>query len=335
MFDPKVITALLADNVRKSGNPFGLANGSINTWWKGKNLAGEGGSLLLTGLMYQMVPYINAATGLLEKYEDTPTAERIRFARWVPRFLSAAVLKMKASGEDRNSAARILEDITRILAASGVDFAYRPELDFYSGILLYDLGDLDSFITHARRVAGRLQEAGVERIITVDPHTTWALKKLYPRHAGYAPEVRTYFELADLSGSTDREVTLHDPCFYGRYLEVSQVPRTLLAGLGVRCVEVTGSGPFTTCCGGPAESVSPALALEVGKRRVTELEATGRPLVTMCPICQANLRRAGAEVMDLATLLAGIVENRRTGDSSRRTEDRGRKSEEFPSAAIE
>ncbi len=310
MFDPKIITDLLAANVRRSGNPFGLATGSINTWWKGRDLPGQGETLLFTGMMYQMVPYINAATTMLEKYEDTPAADRIRFGRWVPRFLSSAALKLAASKQDRAGAARVLGDIARVLAASGVDFAYRPELDDYSGILLHDLGDRENFIAHARRVAARLQEAGVKRLITVDPHTTWALRELYPVHTGYAPEVRTYFELVDLQGTVEQEVTLHDPCFYGRYLELSRVPRDLLAGLGVRCTDVTASGPYTSCCGGPAESVSPALALRVGRQRAAELAATGRPLVTMCPICQANLRRAGAEVMDLPALLAGLVRQR-------------------------
>ena len=313
MFDPKIITTLLDGNVRRTGNPFGLATGSINTWWKGRDLPGRGENLLFTGMMYQMVPYINAATGLLEKYEDTPAADRIRFGRWVPRFLSAAVLKMNVSRQDRTDSAAVLNNITRILQASGVDFAYRPELDSYSGILLYDLGDQENFIAHARRVAGRLQEAGVNRLITVDPHTTWALRELYPRYTGYEPEVRTYFELAELEAGEEQEVTLHDPCFYGRYLELSQVPRSLLAGLGVRCSDVNGSGPFTSCCGGPAEAVSPGLALAVGRRRVAELQATGRPLVTMCPICLANLRRAGAEVMDLSTLLAEFAGSGKNG----------------------
>ncbi|HFQ89976.1 MAG TPA: (Fe-S)-binding protein [Desulfobulbus sp.] len=315
MFDPKIIIDLLAENVRRTGNPFGLSTGSINGWWKGADLPRQGANLLFTGMMYQMVPAINAATGLLGKYEDTPAEGRIRFGRRVPRFLSAAVLKMATAKEDRSAAAGVLMDITRILQASGVDFAYRPELDGYSGILLYDLGDRENFIAHARRVAGRLQEAGVERLITVDPHTTWALRELYPRYTGYRPEVRTYFELARLQGNGDREVTLHDPCFYGRYLELSQVPRTLLAGLGVRCADVNSAGPFTSCCGGPAESVSPALALTVGRRRLAELQATGRPLVTMCPICHANLRRAGADVMDLSALLVRFT---RSGENSQK-----------------
>jgi Fe-S oxidoreductase len=71
----------------------------------------------------------------------------------------------------------------------------------------------------------------------------------------------------------------------------------------VTCKPLNTSGSFTSCCGGPAESVSPKLAEEVGLRRVNELQANGGKIVAMCPICIANLERAGADVEDLSSLL--------------------------------
>ena len=71
MFDPRDIIENIADNVRKTRNPFGLSRKRINTWWKGLEIPDNGDALLFTGLMYQLVPYIKAATGYLEKYEDT------------------------------------------------------------------------------------------------------------------------------------------------------------------------------------------------------------------------------------------------------------------------
>ncbi len=62
-------------------------------------------------------------------------------------------------------------------------------------------------------------------------------------------------------------------------------------------------GEFTSCCGGPAESVSPALNREILGRRAAELQARGAPVVTMCPICLANLLKTGLPVEDLASLL--------------------------------
>jgi Fe-S oxidoreductase len=67
-----------------------------------------------------------------------------------------------------------------------VDFFYDPRLDDYSGVLLYDLGDQDSFVQHAKYVAAKLKQNGIRKLITVDPHTTYALKILFPKYTGNA-----------------------------------------------------------------------------------------------------------------------------------------------------
>jgi Fe-S oxidoreductase len=305
MYHPKDIIEILAGNVRQTRSPFGIPKFMVNNWWKELGLRQQGESLLFTGLMYQFVPYIEKATSFLERFEDRPPAEWLRFGRYQPKRLAGLGLAMITPGTAKKSAQAILRNITRILTQSGVDFFYQPQLDEYSGILLYDLGDQESFVAHARYVAGRLKKAGVRKIITVDPHTTYALKVLYPQYTGEQFEVRTYFELANGSSQNGRgRVTLHDPCFYGRYLELSAAPRKALERVGIECLEVRNSGTFTQCCGGPAESISPLLAREVMERRVEELKATGAPLVAMCPICLGNLRKSGAEVEDLSTILA-------------------------------
>ncbi len=304
MFTPKIIIDILADNVRKTRNPFGLKKSGLNSWWKDSSVTQEGDTLLFTGMMYQLVPYIKATTKYLEKFEDTPKADYLRYGKVVPKALTNLALNIIAAKEDKQSFNAILANVVQILQASGVSFSYQPELDEYSGVLLYDLGDQESFVEHAVYVANKLKKAGIRKLITVDPHTTYAVKVLYPKYTGISFEVQTYFELANLKGADSAtEVTLHDPCFYGRYLELADVPLTLLAGLGVNCKPLNTSGSFTTCCGGPAESVSPKLAEEVGLRRVTELKDNGGKIVAMCPICMANLQKAGAEVEDLSSLL--------------------------------
>jgi Fe-S oxidoreductase len=153
-----------------------------------------------------------------------------------------------------------------------------------------------------------LKSAGVKKLITVDPHTTYAVKVLFPKYTGISFEVKTYFELVNFqSGNGAKRVTLHDPCFYGRYLELSDVPERVLADLNVETVPVTNGGKFTNCCGGPAESISPKLSTEVGDRRLEELNLTGERIVAMCPICLGNLRKSGAAVEDLSTVIAGQI----------------------------
>jgi hypothetical protein len=311
MYNPADIIDLIATNVRKTRNPFGAPGSRINTWWKGSpgSTRRPGDALLFTGLMYQVIPYIEATTRYLERFEGTRWADYLRFgrlSRYIPSFLVGWGFSLLTSKTERKQFNGILQTVHRLLTKSAVNFFYNPDMDFYSGILLYDLGDQEGFEKHARFVAKTLKLHGVEKIITVDPHTTYALKELYPKYTGMSFDVQPYFTLLQpkpVSGSNGKPpVALHDPCFYGRYLKLSEGPRQLLTSLGLTYVDVRNCGEFTSCCGGPAESVSPALNREILGRRAAELQATGAPVVTFCPICLANLLKAGLPVEDLASL---------------------------------
>jgi len=305
MYDPKEIISIIAGNVRRTRNPFGIPKFLLNWWHRGAHVPRQGDAMLFTGLMYQLMPYIEKSTDYLAKYEDTTWADYMRFAGYVPSYLAGLGLAMITPGAEKKNSNGILRNIAKILKASGVDFYYRPDLDDYSGVLLYDLGDQEGFVRHARYVAGKLKKAGVRKLITVDPHTTYALKVLFPKYTGVSFEVQAYFERINLRSSNGtRRITLHDPCFYGRYLDLADVPVKVLGNLGIECADVKNSGHFTNCCGGPAESISPKLSAEVGGRRLEELYAPGEPIVAMCPICLGNLRKAGAQVEDLSTVIA-------------------------------
>ena len=309
MYHPKVIIDLIADNVRKTKNPFGVPKFVINNWWKGKNLRMQGDALLFTGLMYQFVPYIEKSTTYLARYEDTKWADYVSYAKYIPKLLSGLGLASITPGEEKRKYNAILQDIAKILTKSGVDFFYNPKLDDYSGVLLYDLGDQEGFVQHAKYVASKLKQNGIKKLITVDPHTTYALKKLYPDYTGESFEVHTYFELLNLkSNNGHRRVTLHDPCFYGRYLELSDVPARVLSGMDIECVPIRNAGLYTNCCGGPAESLSPKLSKQVGERRKKELEQTDEPIVAMCTIRLCNMRKDGADMQYLTTLIARQVD---------------------------
>jgi Fe-S oxidoreductase len=312
MYNPKDIIDLIATNVRKTRNPFGVPNATLNTWWRdaGGFTRRPGDALLFTGLMYQAIPYIEATTRYLERLEGTRWADYLRFgrlSRYVPSFLVGQGFAWMTTRAEKQKFNGILRSVSRLLKKSGVNFFYNPDMDFYSGILLYDLGDQEGFVEHARFVAKNLRLHKVEKIITVDPHTTYALKELYPRYTGESFEVQPYFTMLKpgkmQEGNGRPPVAIHDPCFYGRYLKLSEGPRRLLDGLGLKYVDVRNCGDLTSCCGGPAESVSPALNREILERRAAELKESGAPVITFCPICLANLIKAGLPVEDLATLV--------------------------------
>lgn len=304
MLNPKTIIDLIADNLRKTKNPFGIPRFAVNSWWKKANVPQKGDALLFTGLMYQFVPYIETSTAYLARLEDTSWANYIKYGTYFPKLLSGLGLAAITPRREKKKFNGILMDIAEVLTKSKVDFYYDPNLDDYSGVLLYDLGDQDGFVQHARYVAAKLKRNGVKKLITVDPHTTYALKILFPKYTGVSFEVHTYFELLNLTSTNGhKKIALHDPCFYGRYLELSEVPARVLASVDIECATIPSSGLFTNCCGGPAESISPKLSGEVGVRRIAELKKSNDPIVAMCPICLGNLRKAGADVEDLSTVL--------------------------------
>ena len=110
MYNPRDIINLIAANVRKSRNPFGIPNSQINTWWREAPgfTRRPGDALLVTGLMYQSIPYIEATTRYLERLEGSRWAEYLRFAplsHSIPSFLVGrgfALLTSKASVQGRD-----------------------------------------------------------------------------------------------------------------------------------------------------------------------------------------------------------------------------------------
>lgn len=304
MFNPRDIIEVLANNVKQTKSPFGIPKFMANKWFKDVNLPEKGEYLLFTGLMYQFSPFIEKSTKYLEKYENTQMAGFLKYARYIPAYLSGIGLAMMTSRKEQKEAGQPLKNIAYLLQKSKVDFGYRPDLDNYSGILLYDMGDQKGFVVHAKKVAKKLQDAGIKRIITIDPHTAYALKELFPEYTGISFDVKPYFELLNFeTKNCGLEVTLHDPCFFGRYLGVSDITRKVLSNLGISTSNIRNQGEFTSCCGGPAESISPSLSNEIMGKRVKELKEPEKPIIAYCPICLGNLKKSGTNVEDLATLL--------------------------------
>ncbi|MCF6188534.1 MAG: hypothetical protein L3J49_13815 [Desulfobulbaceae bacterium] len=52
MFSPQTIVEILADNVRKTRNPFGLNKSRLTSWSKNSTVSQEGETLLFTGVEF-------------------------------------------------------------------------------------------------------------------------------------------------------------------------------------------------------------------------------------------------------------------------------------------
>ena len=311
--DVRGVLEFMAEMTLRTGYPVPAPPGFASEWSRGLRVGREGSRrLLFTGALYQLVPYVEASVSLLAALEERGAGWALRAGRAVSMALSGALRGLVRPDprlvEEYNG---IVRSIALLLAESGADFAYVPEVsDMYSGAILYDMGVADAFEAHARRVARAIESTGAEEVIAIDPHTALTLLA-YREVVGLDVRVSTYLEyVRPRPGPRGLRVAVHDSCIYARRLGLSGRVRELLRAAGAEVVEPRRSGERTSCCGGPVEALSPGLARSVASERAAELAEASSVVVTMCPICRANLSRAargGLKFVDLAQVLAGAV----------------------------
>lgn len=308
------ILGILSDNLRKRGSVLPLSKRAATGWARGLELPRGGETVLYTGHMYQMIPALEVMSSQMAALENSFMTRFVGIGRLINKFVNMSFfMSLNASSEKMRHSNQVLRDIAGLLRDAGVEFGYLYEEELYAGALVHDEGMDEVFGNHARRVAARLKEQGVRRLITVDPHTTNMLRQVYPRYVkNFDIEVQSYLEVLaqahpKATEPVNGEVVVHDSCVYARYEKIYDQPRELLraAGLAVRDPEL--SGKSTHCCGGPLESLFPAEAHRISGLRVDQLEAEGKNVVTMCPICRVNLSKAAGNrlvINDIANTLA-------------------------------
>ena len=308
------ILGILGDNLRLRGSVLPLTRAASTRWAKGLNLPRGGATVLYTGHMYQLIPAIDAMAGQMARLENSPVTKLFGLGRMVNKIINLSFfMSLLASRELKQRNDEALQNIARLLQAAGLEFGYLYGDEMYSGALVYDEGLDDIFARHAKRVAERFKKHGVRKVITVDPHTTNMLREIYPKFVeGFDVEVVSYLdvlaeEAPEVVRSSNASVAMHDSCVYARYEGIVDQPRTLMARAGVTVGEPELSGLATHCCGGPIESLFPGEAHRIAKARIEQLREAGDSIVTSCPICWVNLRKAAGEmvpVQDISDLLS-------------------------------
>ncbi len=242
--------------------------------------------LLFTGQLYQITPYLDSVRELLEKYEHYEENlfsfyKLLKGNTWI--FIKPNKEKLERYREIVKKAYASLK--------RKIDIGYDFSIDYYSGVIFYDLGS-KLFVQYAKEMIKKLKG---KRLVTLDPHTTYALKILYKKvDPSFDAEVHHYTDfipIPDLKDYAD-----HESCYLTRYLKIN---------INSNASKPLTSGNEMMCCGGPIEFVSPRLATEIAKIRVDQLLSTGKSkIVVWCPICLSNLSRVNkAEVKDFLELI--------------------------------
>ncbi|RUM47194.1 MAG: (Fe-S)-binding protein [Hyperthermus sp.] len=302
------IIRYIVENTLETGFPVPAPRDVAYRWALNRNIPRRGRVYLYTGALYQLVPYIDASVKSMERFGRLPGLGKA--ARLLSRTRLTGIA-IRPRRELIEWSERVVASIASLAVRNVEGLAYLYEDDRYSGVLLYEIGAEDAFLKHASRVYAALKERGVEKLITIDPHTTYVMRDIYPKFIdGYDIDVVNYLEVMkdhQASRVLKGKVTIHDPCLYARTLNILEEPRRLLASLGYEIAEAKRSRENTYCCGGPVEAFSPKLSLAIARDRLRELASTATTIVTLCPICYLSLSRA-RENMSLNITIKDIAE---------------------------
>ena len=243
----------LKGNVERTGDPLGFSRPYWTDWANGLGLPQQGHTVLMTARMYQMLPFVQQATKLASDFRPLLPLLGSKVCRQIAKMgfdaTGEALLRFKARRADkiREKGRRALQGIASSLRRAGAEPAYLYDKDPYSGVLLYDLGLEAEAVPHMLKVYQLLKAQGVREVITTDPHTTYMLKEVYPRHIkDFDLVIHHYLEiLADrMEAFTDKPVkglpetiVMHDSCVMTRDLGIIDQTRRVATRLGVTILE--------------------------------------------------------------------------------------------------
>jgi len=246
------VIGILADNLRLRRSVLPLSAKVATKWTEGLGLPHGGETVLYTGLMYQLIPYIEGLVKAEMRFGDSWLGKYTGLGRKVNRVVNISAFMARPSAEERAIYDQVPINVVHLLRKAGVEFGALYEEDLYSGALAYDLGADEVLAEHAKRVHAVFKKRGVKTVITIDPHTTTMLRSVYPKVLeGYDIEVRSYLEvLADKGFGTNGHVTkilsgevvVHDSCVFARYEGIVDEPRELLAAAGVTIRDPENTG---------------------------------------------------------------------------------------------
>lgn len=209
----------------------------------------------------------------------------------------------------------IVLDFARVMRHLGTSFGVLKK-EKCTGDPARRLGNDLVFQTLAEAGLSGLKSAGVKKIVTICPHCVRTMAEDW-REFGVAPEIEHHSEfmarykdkLPKAEGAAE-EIAYHDPCYLGRYRDVYEPPREVIARSG-RVVEAERNHQRSFCCG--AGGGLAFLGEETGDRvshvRAHELAATGAGTVaTACPFCNTMFRDALPAVSERPPQLLDIAQ---------------------------
>ena len=216
----------------------------------------------------------------------------------------------------------IIADFARVMRHLGTSFGVLSK-EKCTGDPARRLGNDLVFQQLAETNLETLARNKVARIVSICPHCVRTISTDYLEH-GEAPPIEHHSEfmarhIHQLPQSPDGQIVYHDPCYLGRYRNVYDQPRTVLARSG-EVVDPPRSRERSFCCGagGGLAFLGEEKGERVSHHRARELAATGAGTVAAaCPFCNTMFRDALSAVsptppklLDIAQIVAASLPKR-------------------------
>ena len=189
-------------------------------------------------------------------------------ARWTQGLQPAVADIRRGAAEflwfvgDYASYSATLSDVTlktaEVFQQAGLDFGILYDAEQNAGNDVRRVGEEGLFEMLVEKNLSTLERCQFETVVTTDPHSFNTLRNEYPDEWRSQHQVLHYASLLDdllatgklkLSRKLDYTVTYHDPCYLGRYNEVYDAPRRVIAATGCKLVEMPRHADRAYCCG--------------------------------------------------------------------------------------
>ena len=218
----------------------------------------------------------------------------------------------------------IAKDTVKILNYLGIEPVVADN-ERCCGHDLYWLGQLDRFDELGKLNLKEIADSGAKTVITACPECAYTLRDLYTKRLGKPTfEVKHIAEVVSENAgrfvfkNLENEVTFHDPCRLGRYMDIYDQPRNTLKSIpGIQLREMPHNRAGAICCGTTNWTNCDATSKQIQKNRLEEAKSTGaKTIVTACPKCQIHFRCAGCgeesekvdiEITDYVNLIASAI----------------------------
>jgi Fe-S oxidoreductase/nitrate reductase gamma subunit len=225
-----------------------------------------------------------------------------------------------ASFDQRNI--KVAKSFIRLCQAAGIKVGILGKEEKCCGEPLRKLGNEYLYQSLANENIAAIKGYGVKKVVTSCPHCFNTLAKDY-RDLGFDLEVEHYTVFLEgllenrqlqLRGE-EFDCTYHDSCYLGRYNDLYQAPRTLIAQAGGIIKEMDRNRRESFCCGAGGGRIlaEEKLGSRISEARAQQAADTGAPLLlSNCPFCltmfEDGIKGAGFEGQlapkDIAEILA-------------------------------